>query len=128
MRTNLNPKFWGRDGWSFLKSCAVACDEETFSHYLALVNLIPDVLPCERCRHHAREYIRDNPPREASELVGWFERFEEAVRQRKEDDGGTNIKKEGPEVLAYLGLGVLLSLLALCCISVLLCISRRLRF
>jgi hypothetical protein len=121
MRSNVNPKQWGPAGWSFLKSCARACDEESFPHYAALVKLLPHVLPCEKCRHHAEEYIQRNPPQDATELLHWIEDFELAVGRRKAEEAGGQ-----PGLgLAYAGLGAALLLLALCCFAALFCASRR---
>ena len=127
MRSNLTPKYWGPEGWSFLKSCARACDEESFPHYAALVKLLPHVLPCEKCRRHAEEYIQRNPPQGAAQLLGWMEDFEVAVRQRKAaEEAGCR-----PSLglwLAYFGLGFVLVLLALCCLAALVCALRRTSF
>ena len=125
MRSNLNPKFWGAGGWSFLKSCAHACDEGSFAHYEALLTLLPHILPCEKCRFHAAAYISDHPPADSPDLVSWLEDFEKAVRLRKRQEEPTIHRKETPAALAYLGLGFLLVVLAFCCLSALLCFSRR---
>lgn len=124
MRSNLNPKVWGPEGWSFLKSCARACDEDSFPHYAAFVALLPHVLPCEKCRHHAEDYIKKNPPQSAAEFLGWIEDFEVAVRQRKAD-GEEAVKPSGGFLLAYFGLGLALVLLMLCLGAALLCALRR---
>lgn len=122
MRKNLNPKIWGAEGWAFLKSCAHACDAESFSHYETLVSVLPHVLPCEQCRFHAVEYIRDHPP--SRDLVRWIEDFETAVRLRTREELPEQ-SKDGPAAAAYLGLGLFLVVLAFCCLSALLCVSRR---
>ena len=125
MRSNLNPKLWGPEGWSFLKNCAQACDEASFPHYEALLSLLPHVLPCEKCRFHAGEYLAANPPGEATDLVRWLEDFEGAVRFRKMQEETPSKKSESPAALAYLGLAFLLVVLAFCCLSALLCLSRK---
>jgi len=123
MRDNVNPKVWGPEGWAFLKSCARACDEESFPHYLQFVALLPHVLPCEKCRHHAEDYIRRNPPRSAAEFLDWVNAFEAAVRRRKvqEEDGAVTDRPPLGGLLAYLGLGFALALLLACCLAALLC-------
>jgi len=128
MRTNLNPALWGRDGWAFLKSCAEACDEESLPHYKALVELLPHVLPCEKCRRHAREYIARHPVEDAASMGRWVRDFEQAVRERvsgERQQQQQQPRRAGPsspgEALAYLGVGALLSLLLLCALSMLRC-------
>ena len=130
MRTNLNPALWGRDGWAFLKSCAEACDEESLPHYKALVELLPHVLPCEKCRRHAREYIAQHPVQDAASMGRWVRDFEQAVRERvsgerQQQQQQQQPRRAGPsspgEALAYLGVGALLSLLLLCALSMLRC-------
>lgn len=125
MRKNLSPKVWGRTGWNFLKHCAEACDEESFPRYLELLRLLPEVLPCEKCRRHAAEYLARNPPRRGEDLAKWIEDFEAAVRARKQEEREED--SAGPGFTrGYLLLGLLLIILvlALCCISVLVCIRR----
>jgi len=105
MRSNLNPKIWGPDGWSFLKSCSHACDQESLPHYVSLVSLLPHVLPCEKCRFHAAAYIDENPPGNSPDLVRWFEDFESAVRHKKVQEESVETRMDSPVSLAYLGLG-----------------------
>ena len=130
MRTNLNPALWGRDGWAFLKSCAEACDDDSLPHYRALVELLPHVLPCEKCRRHARDYIAQHPVEDAASMGRWVRDFEQAVRERVSDERQQQQQQQQPrhagpsrpgEVLAYLGVGALLSLLLLCAVSMLRC-------
>jgi len=125
MRKNLNPRVWGKTGWSFLKHCAEACDEESFPRYLEFLQLLPEVLPCEKCRKHASEYLARNPPRNGEDLARWVEDFEANVRARKEEERAEASEAPGFS-RGYLLLGLLLVImvLALCCISVLLCIRR----
>jgi hypothetical protein len=123
MRKNLSPKIWGRTGWSFLKHCAEACDEESFPRYLDFLRLLPEVLPCEKCRRHAAEYLAHNPPRRGEDLAKWIEDFEASVRARKQEE--REEASAGPGFTrGYLLLGLLLVILvlALCCISILVCI------
>ena len=72
MRANLEPEIWGPSGWAFLSSCVTACDEASRSDYLALLRLLPAVLPCSSCRHHAAEYISAHPPEKSAHLGDWL--------------------------------------------------------
>ena len=117
MRKNLNPKLWGRNGWTFLKQCAEACDEDSFPAYQQMISLLPEVLPCEKCRAHAREYILAHPPEPGEDLVRWFQDFERAVGERKRshsEASGTEHPSSGLVLASLL-------LLALC--FVLVCLS-----
>ena len=90
-RANLDPKAWGPPGWAFLSACAAACDEESAAAYRAFFQLLPNVLPCESCRAHAREYVRVHPP-DAAALVAWLERVRRAVAQRTSRSDGRRWK------------------------------------
>lgn len=81
-RRNVHPSAWGRPAWQFLQSCAEACDAPSAPDYEAFVRLLPAVLPCEKCRAHAKRYIAANPP-DMQDLKGWLQRFEEHVSQQK---------------------------------------------
>lgn len=121
MRANVDPRRWGRDGWSFLRNCAEACDEASFPHYQALVALLPEILPCEKCRGHARTYVAQHPVEDAGSLATWLERFEGAVAQRTREERAP----AAPDLLAYAGLGALLAALALCCLAALRCSQHK---
>ena len=127
MRKNLNPKVWGKTGWSFLKHCAEACDQDSFPRYLEFLKLLPEVLPCEKCRKHAADYLARNPPETGDNLSQWVEDFEANVRARKDAELAAPSEEGAAFTQGYLLLGlVLISLvLALCCISILLCIRSK---
>lgn len=82
MRANVDPQLWGPPAWEFLKYCAEACDDATAPSYKKFIELLPEVLPCEQCRHHSSEYISSNPV-DTSNLKDWIERFKRAVSMRK---------------------------------------------
>lgn len=132
MRKNLNPQVWGKNGWAFLKQCAEACDEESFPAYLSMIYLLPEVLPCEKCRSHARTYIRDHPPEPGKDLVEWFQAFERSVAERKRQEAAaeaSNTPRHPPRRSVDVLLVTSLVLLALCvifaCLSFLLCFLRK---
>jgi hypothetical protein len=47
-----------------------------------LVDLLPALLPCESCREHTRNYIRENPPRSSRNLREWLSGFRAEIRSR----------------------------------------------
>ena len=105
MRRDLDPSVWGRAGWAFLGSCAHAVDEHTQAHYHQLLRLLPEVLPCGKCRRHSRDYLSQNPPEEAADLEKWLQHFEAAVAQRKakgEQLPPSPVMRAGPLLLCLL--------------------------
>jgi hypothetical protein len=102
-----------------LQSTAVACDESSADAYRAFIELLPEVLPCERCRTHARDYIARNPV-DTRDLTAWLKRFEEHVAVRKQattedrcGGGGGGEEDEGSGVLVILSTLVLVVAVAL---------------
>jgi hypothetical protein len=87
MRQNVDPKVWGPSAWSFLHHCVTACDESCSNSYQKFLELLPEVLPCEKCREHSKVYIAANPV-DTSNLVSWLDRFRSAVAKRKVSEGG----------------------------------------
>jgi hypothetical protein len=87
MRQNVDPKVWGPSAWSFLHHCVVACDETCSNSYKKFLELLPEVLPCEKCREHSGAYIAANPV-DTSNLVGWLDRFQLAVAKQKVSASG----------------------------------------
>lgn len=62
----MNPEKWGYHGWHFIHNIALGYDE-TFSYqkkknYIIFFDVISDVIPCEKCSKHYKEYILKNPP------------------------------------------------------------------
>ena len=82
MRRDLTSAVWGSAGWTFLRSCAHASDAQTRSSYNQFFRLLPEVLPCEACRRHTREYVVEHPPEAAADLEVWLCDFEAAVKRR----------------------------------------------
>uniref|UniRef100_A0A6C0GZE6 thiol oxidase n=1 Tax=viral metagenome TaxID=1070528 RepID=A0A6C0GZE6_9ZZZZ len=64
-RINISPNFWGPKGWFFIDSIVLSYpdspsvnDKNEFYNFLMSLR---DVLPCEGCRHHFKEYINKHP-------------------------------------------------------------------
>jgi len=81
-RKNVHPGVWGPPAWAFLKSAAEACDADSAQAYRDFFQLLPQVLPCERCREHCSVYLRENPI-DVDDLPGWVARFEASVAEAK---------------------------------------------
>lgn len=79
MRQNIDPKLWGSSGWTFLKYCAEGSDACSFE---TLLNALPDILPCEECRFHCRQYV-DTHPVVDGDFALWMQEFQDAVSARK---------------------------------------------
>jgi len=86
MRKNLEPRFWGPGAWKFLHDCVYAVDETSREAYNNMLALLPDILPCSKCRKHAREYITEHPPSASTDLKEWLTTFELIVSLRKKDE------------------------------------------
>ena len=83
MRNNLKPTVWGPTAWDFLDQCLFAYDESSREAYLQLMHLLPQILPCELCRHHSAKFIRENPPDCQDDLKEWLRMFRLDIAQRK---------------------------------------------
>ena len=62
----MDPEKWGYHGWNFIHNIALGYDE-TFSYqkkqnYINFFDVISDVIPCEKCSKHYKEYISKNRP------------------------------------------------------------------
>lgn len=63
----MEPKNWGKFGWGFIHNVALGYPNNEISYmekeqYRIFFTVIGDVLPCEDCRKHYKEMIKDNPP------------------------------------------------------------------
>ncbi len=116
MRQNLDPAVWGPAAWSFLRSCASACDEGSQEAYKRFFATLPDVLPCEQCREHSARYLAAHPV-DTSDLVGWVDRFRRAVGERKATQA-TQLAQAAPRACASCGLGRKIALWVLAALAV----------
>lgn len=82
MRTNVPPELWGPSAWTFLDYCAAGADPSSPSSFYDFIELLPAVLPCERCREHAAAYLAEKPVR-GSEARAWLKAFRQDVEKRK---------------------------------------------
>jgi hypothetical protein len=114
MRKNLDPSLWGPGAWQFLRQCAEACDDESRHHYLRLFHLLPDILPCETCREHSREYLLESGPEHEKNLLRWLQDFETAVRLRKHNESR---KKSTPRMFLLLVVVMLSLILGVCLLA-----------
>ena len=63
---NLSPKVWGHAGWKFLFSIASVYSKESAPlnikrHYYQYLTSLKNVLPCQTCRRHYDEYLKNKP-------------------------------------------------------------------
>jgi hypothetical protein len=82
MRANVEPEIWGPSGWHFLTHCLEAYDASTRPAYIQLLQLLPAVLPCAKCRQHAAMYLVKHPPDDSDDLGKWLRDFRTAVAVR----------------------------------------------
>lgn len=87
---SLSPKYWGESLWKVMYSIAYVYPEtanisdkekiDTFYKSLA------DVIPCDDCRDHYREYINEHPIDKNNsgkrELLEWINNLENAVNAK----------------------------------------------
>lgn len=107
MRENVDPALWGPAAWKFLDYLAKACDAESAPSYRRFIELLPDVLPCERCREHSAVYIAEHPV-DTSDLEGWLKNFQDAVSHRKSQER----RSAPPRKPRYFWVGVLIAVVA----------------
>lgn len=86
MRKNVDPKLWGPPAWQFLRHAAQACDADSADAYRKFFALLPEVLPCEKCRAHSSDYLTQVPV-DTSDLEAWVEAFQRDVSSRKASAG-----------------------------------------
>ena len=64
-RIDLSPEIWGPNGWFFLDSICLSYpltpSNEIKENYKSFFNLLPKILPCDKCRNHFKQYITKYP-------------------------------------------------------------------
>lgn len=54
--------FWGPSEWQSLHSKCAVYKPEHASAFLAYINALPSILPCEECGKHLKKNLKDYPP------------------------------------------------------------------
>ena len=88
MRRNVNPKIWGPYAWQFLEDCADSVDEGSYGSYKRLIDLLPELLPCTRCRDHCKEYLHLHPLPPVEGLRDWLAKFRQSIKRRTDLEEG----------------------------------------
>lgn len=76
----MDPNVWGKHGWIFLHSITMAYPEKPTQNdkvnYKNFFELLSNVLPCDVCREHFKQYINEIPIDNAlvnkKKLVEWL--------------------------------------------------------
>ena len=80
-RIDLSPEIWGSNGWLFLDSICLSYPlnptDEIRENYKSFFNLLPEMLPCDKCRNHLKHYItkyplNDNILKSKDNLILWI--------------------------------------------------------
>jgi hypothetical protein len=85
----MNPKFWGPHGWIFLHTVTMNYPKEPTNEdktlYRNFFSSLKRVLPCEKCAHHYKQHIVDEPIDPALDsrdsLVRWLIKIHNKVNE-----------------------------------------------
>jgi hypothetical protein len=85
----LDPKIWGSPAWKFIRSVVIGWDfEKQDPKKLSdFINLLPHVLPCEKCRLNFTKVLQKYPGEPyiaRREMSKWFNEVREMVRQHED--------------------------------------------
>ena len=79
---NINPELWGPSGWNFIHYAALGLEQSRLPSFRMFLDVLPDMLPCENCRSHARNYLSSHQVATASDAFGFTVDFHNAVNSR----------------------------------------------
>ena len=157
-RININPNIWGPKGWFFLDSIILSYplnpsfdDKKKFREFFTLV---PEMLPCAKCRQHYGEFISKFPLNDEilsskNKLINWFLKLHNNIRLNFQDKSEitlkdyytyyskfaeldinpvtTEIKSITPNVESFIGIPSYISLIAWVSIGIILILFIMLR-
>jgi len=84
----MDPKIWGEKCWFFLHTVSlnypVEPENRDINKHRDYINNLCDVLPCNICKSHFVEYIREHPPCLDNRrcFVNWVLDFHNSVNER----------------------------------------------
>jgi hypothetical protein len=88
MSVNVSPQQWGPKLWKALHYIAFGFPQQPDEQYKTaaqqLMSSLAYLLPCQKCRSHYSEYLKQNPPRIASrsDFMTYISELHNSVNER----------------------------------------------
>jgi hypothetical protein len=84
-RNNIDPKYWGPPGWTFIDSIIDGMPEHAdilqVQRMHSFIMSLGTLLPCQKCRDNHRNFIARYPPdrylQGKSSMKSWFNKYKQ---------------------------------------------------
>ena len=82
-----DPSLWGKHFWRTLEVIACTLTPEKQDHVIHMIHSLQYLLPCEVCKGHFKEYLREHPvekhARSPLDLLRWIHDLQCVIRTRQ---------------------------------------------
>lgn len=112
----IDPRIWGGAAWQFIQNVLKGFDPATQNRQALTqwINLLPNVLPCERCRGNFTQTLQKypiGPYATQGKLREWYARVRTAVRKHEAPKKSTAFVKQQLNInWGYIMLGAAVTL------------------
>jgi len=83
-----DPNLWGKHFWYTMEAIACTMNQEKKEHVEKVLNELQYLLPCEKCKNHYREYMKENPVSNHLEnpihLLRWMHKLKCNIKYRQD--------------------------------------------
>lgn len=102
---SVSPKFWGPGLWNFLYSISFSYNSskpEEENNVKTFLHSLGEILPCEQCKQHYKEYLIKNPInlKDSTSLEKWINDLHNTIRKNNSQESVNidDVKKKAYEL------------------------------
>ena len=102
---SVSPKFWGPGLWNFLYSISFSYNSskpEEENNVKMFLHSLGEILPCEQCKQHYKEYLIKNPInlKDSTSLQQWINTLHNTIRKNNSQESVNieEVKKKAYEL------------------------------
>lgn len=92
---NIEPKYWGKNGWIFLNCIALTYKPEYKDKYKVFIEQLPYILPCKTCGDNMKNNLDslDKALNSKQDFINWLINIRNEIYLDNKESFGDNVKQ-----------------------------------
>lgn len=92
---NIEPKYWGKNGWIFLNCIALTYKPEYKDKYKVFIEQLPYILPCKTCGDNMKNNLNslDKALNSKQDFINWLINIRNEIYLDNKESFGDNVKQ-----------------------------------